>query len=101
MLRFLEQLDRLKFDIFAIIFIALFLYFMPVEWLNPETAKVGGLLSMLIGKFILVSCGIIHAHVTREFLFPYISFSKEKEWSNNAMIIALYVIIIFGWTRGG
>jgi quinol-cytochrome oxidoreductase complex cytochrome b subunit len=66
----------------------------------PVEARTG-LVSLFIVKFILVSAAIIHAHITRKLLFPYIDFSKEKELTNNVMIIVWYVIIIFGWTRGG
>lgn len=96
---FLKKLSRVGFDVFALITIILLMFFMPADFL-PVEAKAG-LVSIFITKFILVSAAVVHAHITRKLLFPYIDFSEEKDLSNNLMIVAWYVIIIFGWTRGG
>lgn len=99
MKNFLKKLSRVGFDVFALISIILLMFFMPADFL-PVEAKAG-LVSIFITKFILVSAAVVHAHITRKLLFPYIDFSHEEDLSNNLMIIAWYVIIIFGWTRGG
>ena len=97
--RFWVGFERIIFDVIALISIALLMIYVPINYI-PVEAK-SGLISLFITKFILVSTAIIHAHITRKLLFPYIHFSEEKEWSNNLMIIVWYVIVIFGWTRGG
>ena len=74
--------------------------FLAPEIILPEMAK-GGLLSVFFSKLIFVSAGILHAHVSRKIIFPYIKFEREEDWSNNLMIIAWYVVIVMGWTRGG
>jgi hypothetical protein len=99
MKNFLRKVSRVGFDILALLTIVLLMLFIPNDFL-PIEAKAG-LVSIFITKFILVSAAVIHAHITRKLLFPYIDFSHEKDLSNNLMIIAWYVIIIFGWTRGG
>ena len=66
----------------------------------PELAKMG-LLSIFMSKLIFVSAGIVHAHISRKLIFPYIKFADEKDWTNNLMIIAWYITIIFAWSRGG
>ena len=66
----------------------------------PETA-IMGLISILISKAIYIFAGIIIAHVTRKLLFPYIDFETETDLTNNLMIIALYVTIIFCMSNGG
>lgn len=98
-MKLVENLKRIGLDAVVLITIVLLTVFAPTD-LFPVEAKAG-LLSLFITKFILVSAAIIHAHLSRKLLFPYIDFGKEKDWSNNVMIIALYVVIIFGWTRGG
>jgi hypothetical protein len=105
---FFRNIGRLKFDILSLLIIFGLLYFIPdsqipTDGSNPQTAEIVkfGLLWLFATKFLLVSAGIIHAHITRKILFKYIKFRCEKEWSNNAMIIALYLIIIYGWTHGG
>lgn len=98
-MKLIENLKRIGLDLAALVTIILLMIFVPVDFL-PIEAKAG-LLSLVITKFILVSVAVVHAHITRKLMFPYINFAAEKEWSNNAMIIAWYVIVIFGWTRGG
>jgi hypothetical protein len=98
-MKFLENLKRISIDLIALITIILLMIFVPVDFL-PIEAKAG-LLSLVVTKFILVSIAVVHAHITRKLMFPYINFATEKDWSNNAMIIAWYIIVIFGWTRGG
>jgi hypothetical protein len=98
-MKFIENLKRSGLDVVALITIILLMVFVSVDFF-PVEAKAG-LLSLFITKFILVSAAIVHAHISRKLLFPYIDFAGEKDWSNNAMIIAWYVIVIFGWTRGG
>jgi quinol-cytochrome oxidoreductase complex cytochrome b subunit len=95
----LVNLKKLSIDIIALISIFLLIFIVPRE-IFPIEAKFG-MLSLFLTKFILVSAAIIHAHITRKLLFPYIDFSEEKNISNNIMIIAWYVIIIFAWSRGG
>jgi len=98
-MKLIENLKRIGLDVAVLITIVLLMIFVPVDFF-PVEAKAG-LLSLFITKFILVSAATVHAHITRKLLFPYIDFGKEKDWSNNAMIIAWYVIIIFAWSRGG
>lgn len=97
--KFISQFKRVGFDALALLIITLFMVFVPTKFLPVEVKF--GLISIAITKFILVSAAIIHAHITRKLLFPYISFSKESDLSNKVMVIAIYVVIIFGWTRGG
>jgi len=101
MKEFFSYISRLKFELIAILGILLLLILVPASYFDPQVTAFGGLLSLIITKFILVTGGIIHAHTTRKFLFPTIKFHSEQDWSNNVMIIAIYVVIIFGWTRGG
>jgi len=99
MKQIIRQLERVGLDIFALFTIFLLLVSVPGD-IFPVEAKTG-LLSIVVTKLILVSAAVVHAHLTRKLLFPYIDFSQEKDLTNNLMIIAWYVIIIFGWTRGG
>lgn len=98
-MNFIENFKRVWVDVVALFTVALLMIFVPSDFL-PVEAKAG-LVSLFITKFILVSAAIIHAHITRKLLFPYINFSQEKEISNNVMVIVWYVIIIFAWSRGG
>jgi hypothetical protein len=105
---FFRNVGRLKFEIFSLLIIFSSLYFIPntdipTDGSNPQTAEIVkfGLIWLFATKFLLVSAGIVHAHISRKILFSYIKFRCEKEWSNNAIIIALYVVIIWAWATGG
>jgi hypothetical protein len=94
-----ENLKRVGLDVVALITIFLLMIFVPEDFF-PVEAKAG-LVSLVITKFILVSIAIVHAHISRKLLFPYIDFKQEKDLTNSIMIIAWYVIIIFAFSRGG
>ena len=98
-IEWLKGVQRVSFDILSLLFVFLIAVFVP-DMIFPEMAKIG-LLSVFISKLIFVSAGIIHAHISRKLIFPYIDFSKDEDWTNNLMIIAWYVVIISAWARGG
>jgi len=90
-----EGSQRVIFDIIALFSLVALLYFSPYA-----EARVF-LMNLFVTKMFVVSAGILHAHISRKLLFPYIHFSKEEDWSNNLMIIVWYIIIIMAWARGG
>jgi hypothetical protein len=98
-MKIIENIKRIGLDIAALITIVLVMIFIPYDYI-PIEAKAN-LVSLVFTKFILVSAAIVHAHLSRKLLFPYINFCEEKSWSNSAMVIAWYVIVIFAWSRGG
>jgi len=98
--KLLMNLKRISFDLVgALVSIILILLIIPGNYF-PVEAKVG-FTSLILTKFILITLGNVHFFITRKLMFKYINFATEKEWSNNAMIIAMYVIIVWGWARGG
>jgi len=58
-------------------------------------------LELVLYKAALVNLGFINAHVIRKLAFPYIHFSVESEWSNNVLVIAIYVVMIYCFALGG
>jgi len=95
----ISKIKRIGFDLVAVASIFIVMFLLPVSVLDD--AARGGLLGIVAVKFLLISMGICHAHITRKLLFHYIDFENEKDWSNNLMIIAWYVVVIWGWARGG
>lgn len=94
-----ENFKRISFDLIgAASVLAVFLY-VPFTYFPPE-AKAA-LIGLIITKFILITLGNVHFFITRHLMYKYIKFSCEKEWSNNAMIIVMYIIIVWSWARGG
>jgi len=99
MTRFLTQFKRIGLDLIALFSIILVAIFVPND-IIPLEIKIG-LSSLFLTKFFLVSAAIIHAHITRKLLFPYINLSVEQQLPRIILIISWYVIIIFAWSRGG
>jgi len=90
-----DNFQRTQFDLTSIVIVILLaLFFLPIE------AEIG-FFSILIGKIAYVSIGILYAHISRKFIFPYINFEKERRWDNNVMIILWYVVVIYCFAHGG
>jgi hypothetical protein len=58
-------------------------------------------LDLLMYKVLLVSAGFIHAHIVRKLAFPYVDFKTSKNKMHQAMIVGLYLTIIWAYARGG
>lgn len=88
------NLKRTWLDALVLVLIIIGINFLP----PPES----GVVTLALAKLMFVSAGILHAHVTRKVMWPYIHFNDEKQsiWGK-ALVIAWYVVIILGWTRGG
>jgi len=90
---------RVWVDVLALISLLLVGFLAPAAWF-PIAAKIG-FVSLLFSKLIFVSCGILHAHISRKLIWNYIDFNTTTDVMSKVMIIAWYVIIIFAWCRGG
>lgn len=78
--------------------LALVLIIVGINYLPPPES---GIMTLALAKLLFVSAGILHAHITRKVMWPYIDFNKDADLVKKVMIIAWYVVIILGWTRGG
>lgn len=58
-------------------------------------------LELLLFKMLLVSAGFLHAHIIRKVAFGYINFRYSADSMHKALIVALYVVIIWSYARGG
>ena len=87
------QTKRVWFDL-AILIIIGAIFFIAI----PDT--MGGL-QMFLFKALLVSAGVMHAHIVRKLLFPYIDFNKTRDQMQKLMVVVIYAVIIFAWSRGG
>ena len=86
------QLKRVAFDVALFLIVLALLFAAPITMAGWQ---------LILFKALLVSGGFLHAHVTRKLAFPYIDFNKTCDPMNKALVIALYVIFIFAWSRGG
>jgi hypothetical protein len=97
-----KTIKESSIDIVILVGALLVLFFMPESYLDPESLppKVG-LFMTLFMKCLYVTLGFLQGHLIVHFYFSYIDFEKEKEWSNNAIIIVIYMMSMFCWARGG
>jgi len=88
----MKRLKRVWFDVCMFAFVGFMLFTFPTE-------KQG--LQLFLYKALLVNAGFLHCHITRKLCFPYIDFRSEKEWSNNLLVISLYIVFIWAYAKGG
>ena len=89
MSNFVFNFKRLLFPIVLVVLTAL-----SLAWLRQMGDAPRGL-ELVLFKASLVNLGFINAHVVRKLLFPYINFGREKEWSNNLLVIVIYAVCIY------
>jgi hypothetical protein len=87
------QLKRVYFELLMIIVLGVILFL-----LSSDTRAA---MDMFLFKALLVSAGVVHAHIIRNLIFPYIDFNESKDPYHKAMIIMIYAVVIFAWSRGG
>lgn len=58
-------------------------------------------LQLVLSKLLLVTAGVIVAHVLRKFLFPPIEWGNDKNWQLTVAVVAFYMIIIYCFAMGG
>ena len=55
-------------------------------------------------KALLVSCGFLHAHITRKIAFPAIDWdsdSNSDDGMKRLLVVVLYAVIIYAYAHGG
>lgn len=66
-----------------------------------EYAHLPSPLQLLAFKAMLVSAGILHAHIARKLLFPKLNWTSIKLTGGHYVAIAFYVVIIYAYAIGG
>ncbi len=58
-------------------------------------------IQLVLSKFLLVTAGVIVAHILRKFLFPPIEWDNDNNWQLTVAVVAFYLIIIYCFAMGG
>ena len=69
----------------------------------PQEARMGAL-GLFITKAAFVTMGVLYAHISRKFLFPYLdaeALIKDHHWGGMAFITVYYGVIIYCFSMGG
>jgi hypothetical protein len=69
----------------------------------PQEARMG-LLGLFITKGMFVTMGVLYAHASRKFLFPYLDMEaliREHHWGGVAFLTVYYGVVIWAFAVGG
>lgn len=58
-------------------------------------------IQLALSKLLLVTAGVIVAHILRKFLFPPVEWNNDKNWQLTIAVVAFYMIIIYCFAMGG
>ncbi len=58
-------------------------------------------LGLICLKILMVAMGFVHAHLTGKLAFPKVDWEAEGQTAVKAVRIALYVVMIYGYSTGG
>jgi hypothetical protein len=95
--RIKNSLLRIRTEIIVITIMMIAIYFIP-----PEAKK--GLLALFITKALFVTLGVLYAHASRKFLFPFIDLADkldEGKWDLVVFLTVWYGVIIWAFSMGG
>jgi hypothetical protein len=88
---------RIRTEIIVIIILMVAIYFIP-----PEAKQ--GLLALGITKALFVTLGVLYAHASRKFLFPFMDLADKLaagQWGMVVFLTAWYSVIIWAFSMGG
>jgi hypothetical protein len=56
---------------------------------------------LVLSKFLLVTTGILTAHVIRKLLFPSVDWTNDSQWQLTTAVVSFYLIVIYCFAMGG
>jgi len=97
----IANLKRIWLEVLLLASIGLVLLYMPEKYFPISEIDRVFFMGLFLNKLVFVSAGILHAHISRKILFPYLNLQNERRAFNVLFVAAWYLIIIFSWARGG
>ena len=97
MTTFLGKVKRIRTELTLLLVLAIAIAFIPPE------ARLG-LLGLFITKGMFVTMGVLYAHASRKFLFPYLEMEvliTEHHWAGVGFLTAYYGVVIWAFAVGG
>lgn len=101
----LYRIKNILYQLYRVIPDLLFLsvlFFISYKVLDRQDAY--GLFNSFISVALRISCGIIHAHISRKFIMHGVSLHRAFKDNDKGQIIFFavwYGVIIWAWARGG
>lgn len=94
---FWDKIKRSRTEIIMLLIVSIALFFIP------QAARIGAL-GLFITKAMFVTMGVLYAHISRKFLFPYLDAEeliRDHHWGGMAFITVYYGVIIYCFSMGG
>lgn len=89
-----KKTRRFSFDIILFLFgLSLLLTGLYVDISNPA--------QLLLFKVVTISAGVIHGHIAGKLIFPKVDWELPLSKASAYGRIAIYVVVILGYTFGG
>jgi hypothetical protein len=92
-----DKIKRSRTEITMLLIVCFAILFIPQE------ARMG-LLGLFITKGMFVTMGVLYAHISRKFLFPYLDAEeliKEHHWGGMTFLTVWYGVIVWCFSMGG
>lgn len=93
----LVPLLRIRTELTLILVCVILAFFLPAQ-------AVMGTIALFITKILSVNLGVLTAHASRKFMFPFLDFQRlleNKNWAGICFIIFWYGMIIWAFAIGG
>ena len=90
-------IKRIRTEVLLIVVIGLLVTTLPA-------AAKEGLLALIITKPLFATLGVLYAHASRKFLFPYLDLRKlieERRWDGVTFLTIWYGVIVWAFAVGG
>jgi hypothetical protein len=97
MTTFLEKIKRIRTELTLLSVLAIAIAFIPHE------ARLG-LLGLFITKGMFVTMGVLYAHASRKFLFPYLDMEeliRLHHWGGISFLTVYYGVVVWAFAVGG
>lgn len=97
MLTFFEKVKRIRTELILLLVMAISIAFIPQE------ARMG-LLGLFITKGLFVTMGVLYAHASRKFLFPYLDMEdliRLHHWGGISFLTVYYGVVVWAFAVGG
>jgi hypothetical protein len=84
-----------------VLFILIMTVLLSYVFISGFYERVPPVFQLVLSKFLLVTTGILTAHITRKFLFPSVDWTNDDNWQLTTAVIAFYLIVIYCFAMGG
>jgi MFS superfamily sulfate permease-like transporter len=97
-----KKIMRIRLELIMVIVLVVSARFLPQR--ADEVTAWTGLMSLMLVKSLSVTLGVLYAHGSRKFLFPYLDMKNlimEHHWGGVTFLCVWYGVIVWAFGVGG